>query len=289
MNELINDIMLLIAQSDHEKALKKIIATLKGERVADRFIQALGNYNGYLRNYTDGLIEDDTFNVKKAGIRASIRIVIEDLPLEFVERIFAALSDEQPAKNRAIPLTLLFAGASPRDQEPVRVAKDAQLLQDVTAHIRETKLTIGQTIYGATFEKFVSEIVSVRPQIVHFSGHGYPGGLIFEDNSGYTKLISADSVERFFKGYPDIKLVFLSACYSVSTSEKLAATKSFAIGYKGLITDQVSQKFISAFYSALAHGEDYLQSYRLAQIIVINEQAPENSIPDLYSAGQKIS
>ena len=63
-----------------------------------------------------------------------------------------------------------------------------------------------------------------EPNIVHFSGHGAgEEGLVFEDETGKTKLVETEALGRLFELFADsIQCVVLNACYSEIQAKAIA-------------------------------------------------------------------
>ena len=57
-------------------------------------------------------------------------------------------------------------------------------------------------------------------QVVHFSGHGAPDGLAFEDDLGHTDFVTDDQLVDLLRGRP-VRLVVLNACETETIAEQL--------------------------------------------------------------------
>lgn len=106
-------------------------------------------------------------------------------------------------------------------------------------------------------DDIVSALRRTRPQVVHFSGHGSKGGLVFTSPDGHRKqLVDGAALKRTFELFQkDIRLVVLSACYSRDQAAALADLVGCAVGTSGGIGDEDAIRFDAAFYGYLACGE----------------------------------
>ena len=52
-------------------------------------------------------------------------------------------------------------------------------------------------LLSATFDMFMRALVS-EPAIIHFAGHGYPEGIIIEDDKGQGEVIENDILKMIF-------------------------------------------------------------------------------------------
>lgn len=109
------------------------------------------------------------------------------------------------------------------------------------------------------------EILNSRPDVLHFSGHGDSGLLVFEDTAGKAVAVSGDDLAGLVELVSTIKCVVLNACFSDSVSKLISPHVEAVIGCDVSIGDTAAILFTRAFYRALAHGESYQQSYLLAK------------------------
>lgn len=109
-------------------------------------------------------------------------------------------------------------------------------------------------------------MLDFKPNIVHFCGHGEgTDGIAFEDETGSTRLVSAEALAGFFELFADkVECVLLNACYSEVQARAIAQHIDYVIGMKVGIGDTAAIEFAVAFYDALGAGESIKFAYRLA-------------------------
>lgn len=102
-----------------------------------------------------------------------------------------------------------------------------------------------------------------NPTIVHFSGHGAgKDGLVLEDSSGRSVLVSEDALARLFKAFQtQIECVILNACYSEIQANAIHQHIDCVVGMNQAIGDQAAIKFAVGFYRALGAGTFYDQCF----------------------------
>jgi CHAT domain-containing protein len=100
---------------------------------------------------------------------------------------------------------------------------------------------------------FRRAMLDLKPQIVHFSGHGEgEKGIAFEDEAGKTKLVDAEALAGLFKLFADsVECVILNACYSKVQAAAIARHIPYVIGMSQAIGDQAAIEFSVGFYDAL--------------------------------------
>ncbi|MFY9823556.1 MAG: tetratricopeptide repeat protein [Thermoanaerobaculia bacterium] len=138
-----------------------------------------------------------------------------------------------------------------------------------------------------TVEDLVETVRAERPTAIHFSGHGAPGALAFEDEEGREQTVRIDDLvtrlrKRVDSGLPP--LFYLASCHGNDPGSRGAAEpkegKSGAessaarlhregvpqvVGYYGPIVDELSTRAEVAFYRALAEGETTRYAVRQAR------------------------
>ncbi len=122
------------------------------------------------------------------------------------------------------------------------------------------------TAEAVRYGDFSQQILAVRPNIVHFSGHGTgEDGLVLEDQSGKVKLISSQAVAGLFQLFADtVECVVLNACYFQVQAEAIAQHIPYVVGMRQAIGDRAAIEFAIAFYDAIGAGRDYEFAYNYA-------------------------
>jgi len=127
-----------------------------------------------------------------------------------------------------------------------------------------------------------------KPDIVHFSGHGYPSSeLVFEDNSGNSHTVSPDALSQLFSLLKEnIHCVVLNACYTEEMAEAIAQHIDCVIGMSQVIGDTAAISFVAAFYLALGYGRDVKTAFDLGRVQINLENLDEQDRPILVAPNQ---
>ncbi|HEX5270816.1 MAG TPA: CHAT domain-containing protein, partial [Gemmataceae bacterium] len=122
-----------------------------------------------------------------------------------------------------------------------------------------------------TLDDLAATAARVGPCGVHFSGHGGPGSLVFEDDDGAARVVPvAELAERLRRDMPNGRLppfFYLACCHGDGGAELSAARLHRAgvaqvVGYSGPIQDALSTRAEAALYGALAAGHTTRQAVR---------------------------
>jgi hypothetical protein len=79
-----------------------------------------------------------------------------------------------------------------------------------------------RTEWAVKLSEFTDHLLNIKPQIVHFSGHGGNGAIFFEDQLGMAVPRSADGLAGLIEAIGNVECVVLNACHSADLG---AATK----------------------------------------------------------------
>ena len=219
---------------------------------------------------------------------------VERSELDVVREIVVEGAPEVPDPTGAFSVAVSIA--APEDQVALKYEDEALRLQ-------QALLPLGHGIAFAelgTVDDLAALAEKMEPQALHFSGHGLPGQLVFEDELGCSRRLRIDELVSQLntrlsqagtqKRFP--RLFFLASCHGVSgtvTADPEAGTRSpmeresrdlgtalgegpstaaalhragFAqvLGYFGPVSDALCTRAESVFYQALAQGKSTLQA-----------------------------
>ena len=188
--------------------------------------------------------------------------------------LFGIEGDDQMARlEQAVRMmnreTVLVLNATPDDQGQLRADKEGALLerQLETVKNRERDLHIVQK-FAVRLQDIQKELLNNRPKILHFSGHGDEGVLVFEKDDGTTAVLDGDVLAEILEVYGDLECLVLHACYTESVARACAKHVRVVIGSTDAINDETAPKFTYAFYQALANGRPYENAFKAGQVEV---------------------
>jgi len=123
----------------------------------------------------------------------------------------------------------------------------------------------------------------VKPDIVHFSGHGGAEGLVLVSSDGKgPHHVGAAALEQFFRAYRgQIRVVVLNACHSHAQAAAIAEAVGCAIGTPSSISDNAAIAFSAAFYSSIAYGNSVQVAFDQARATLNMEDFAEDEWPVL--------
>lgn len=160
---------------------------------------------------------------------------------------------------------ILILAANPKDTSHLRLDEE---VRDIKEALKRSDLRNQFTVEQQWATRPLDlrrALLSVKPQIVHFCGHGEgKAGLALEDNAGKAKLVSTEALSDLFEIFAGTtKCVLLNACYAKEQAEAIVYHIDYVIGMNQAIKDTAAIAFSVGFYDALGAGEPIEIAYKL--------------------------
>lgn len=186
-------------------------------------------------------------------------------------------------RTEPAPRTILFLSANPNGTDHLQLEKEAKGIQAGLAQATYRDNFRFEQIWAATPEDMLMGILKIKPQVVHFSGHGSEeDGLVMENEDGQPCLLRADKLSEIFSNFTEfVQCVILNACFSEVQAEAIAQYVPYTIAMHQAISDRAAIKFSEGFYTALAEGDDFNQAFRLACTLIEVLDIPQELTPVL--------
>ena len=120
-------------------------------------------------------------------------------------------------------------------------------------------------------------ILDVKPQIIHFCGHGEREGLVLEDEKGKAKTVSNIFVVDLLSKFADrIECVLLNACDSEPLADEIAKHINYAIGMNRAVFDDAAIAFTKGFYDTLGAGDPIKCAFEVGRNAVLGQVSTRN-------------
>lgn len=198
------------------------------------------------------------------------------------------------------PLRILAMASSPKDYEPLDLARERRNLAQAVAPLLQAALLEIDWLALATLDALREQLLKRTYHIFHFIGHGgfddreQDGVLIFENANQYANRVSGERLAVVLGNHRTLRLAILNACEGARTSEQdpfagtaltLVRTGNLpaVIAMQFEISDIAAIQFASGFYSALAANRPVDAAVSQGrQAIFTNDNDVEWSTPVLY-------
>ena len=177
---------------------------------------------------------------------------------------------------------ILILSANPKDTSPLRLAEEVREIQAGLERAKKREQFEIISRLAMRPEDLQRTLLDYEPEIIHFSGHGNGDrGLVLENNSGESQLVSAKSLAGLFKLFQNIECVVLNACYSEVQAKAISEHINCVVGMKQEIGDKAAIKFAVGFYDALGAGRAYNDAFEFGCNSIDLAGIPEYSTPVL--------
>jgi CHAT domain len=176
----------------------------------------------------------------------------------------------------------LFLAANPASTNRLAIDEEMRAIEQKVRAAKHRDALVFQSNWAVQPDDLLQLLNQYRPQIVHFSGHGSHIGLYLAGTDGQIKLVTTQALAALFKTLRDnIRLVFLSACYSREQAQALVKTIDCVVGMKESIHDDAATVFASSFYRAIGFGLSIQAAFDQGRTALLLEGIPEEDIPEL--------
>lgn len=178
--------------------------------------------------------------------------------------------------------TILILAANPKDTSRLRLDQEVREIDNGLQRARRRDEFILKQVWAVRRRDFRRAMLDLKPNIVHFCGHGSGEGIAFEGENGLAKFMSVEALSGFFELFADtVECVVLNACYSEVQAKAIAKHIPYVVGMNKAIGDAAAIEFSVAFYDALGAGKSIEFAYKLACNAIQLSGLPENLTPIL--------
>lgn len=127
-------------------------------------------------------------------------------------------------------------------------------------------------------------LLTHRPHIVHFSGHGSKQHrIVFNGLHGHAKKVDQQGLTDVFALYNShVRLVLLNACFTKAQARSISEVVNYSIGTSRAIGDRVGVAFAGAFYRALGFGWPIRAAFESAKAELALTKTPRSRGIELF-------
>ena len=127
-------------------------------------------------------------------------------------------------------------------------------------------------------------LLTYRPHIVHFSGHGSKQHkIILGGLNGRGRMVDQQGLTDVFALYNShVRLVLLNACFTKTQARSISEVVNYSIGTSRAIGDKVCVAFAGAFYRALGFGRSIRDAFESAKAELALTKIPRSRGIELF-------
>ena len=202
-----------------------------------------------------------------------------------------ATAPEEPippdtSRNRPVPVPskILFLASNPIEATHLHIDREVRQIEEGLRLSSTSGPGIQlRTRWAVRARDLRRALMEEEPDIVHFSGHGSPSGILLETDDGTPKTVGTKALGNLFSLFcGQVQCVVLNACYTEAQAQVLLkAGIPYVTGMRGSIPDRAALAFSVAFYDALAAGRDYTFAHQYARTAIELDGFPCSDVPFL--------
>lgn len=181
-------------------------------------------------------------------------------------------------------IRVLFLAADPfRDRAKLELEAEMRAIRRALKRGKAHDTLELESHFGTRPRDLQAALLDYQPDIVHFSGHGGKGGVLYlSDAAGNPTAVDKAALGKLFDLLDGgVRVVVLNACHTHAIVEVLRDIVDYAIGTNHAISDDAAFTFSQAFYTALASGAGVQQAFDLAVNQLELDGSDESAVPVL--------
>lgn len=134
--------------------------------------------------------------------------------------------------------------------------------------------------HAAQIDDVARSLLNEEYRIVHFSGHGTKDGLVFENESGKSQIVTVNAMADLLSSYsPPVECVLLNAC---NTYVHKALNVPYTIAMSDHISDLGAIEFARGFYDAIGAGKNIEFAYEEGCRRIKLKNLPDSRVPKIF-------
>lgn len=196
--------------------------------------------------------------------------------------------DGRRAPKPESKLTVLYLTSAPESEDALRTEAEMRRVQEAirgSAYRNKVALHL-RPAAGAT--TILDGLNDLRPQVVHFSGHGDDDGILLDDGkmakSTGLFLDYATLANALDASDTPPSLVVLNACNSLKGARKLLKAAKAVIAMADSISDQGAGAFAAQFYAAVASAQPVGKALQQAVVALqMSAHVADSKLPKIVS------
>ncbi len=268
---------------------------------AQNQLDYLARYGLIVRDDNDGSVEDGSHYVysKESNVRAHRKNIVKygdkpalakGVPTKRNPAV-KAVSVRTVTRNilrRRKQLNVLYSTANPDAKSPLRV--DAEMRQ-VQEAVRGSRLRDNIALHyrpAANLKSIMDGLNDLAPGIVHFSGHGYSGGIAVDHAKVKRPSGKIVTFELLAKAIAAVdtppQVIVLNSCHSAGAKKAFLPPARAVIAMGDSISDLAATAFAAQFYAAVAAGQSLKAAFAQGVVAVEAVSLNEAKTPQLILA-----
>jgi hypothetical protein len=182
-------------------------------------------------------------------------------------------------------VTVLFITAEAEGVPHLRVDKEIREIQEKVRASELRESIAFEYRPAARVTDLIGHLNEVKPDIIHFSGHGADAGLAFQDENDELQLLTNEQLDRILEVCPcPLGLAVFNSCDSAEQARLASQRLPAAVGMTESIEDEAARVFAGQLYNSLGFGQSLGLAFKQAKLQVELTLGKLSGDPELFVA-----
>lgn len=261
---MLNTIKGLIGEGKTQEAISQMSKLASGNAdIKNGVIQLSGQYAQANFAYAMGLTESSAHLSTLTKVNFGLLSLLDQMQSQGLLSGGTLLSDSEYEGPKT---KLLFLAANPVDASAhLQLEKEYLEIRKIFKNHRD-KFSITEE-FDVTLDTFFEAIYREKPNIIHLSGFAEEAGIYLLQKQDHTSfLIPYEFLAPAFKMLKEsVECVFFNTGMSNLFSKVVSRVIPYAIGIRGMVSDEEAISFSSGFYAALALEKNYEKAFQMGR------------------------
>jgi hypothetical protein len=186
-------------------------------------------------------------------------------------------------------LRLLYLAANPTPHAQLRLDREIRVIERKIRDSPHRDRIAVDACWATSADDLQGVLLDRSPHIIHFSGHGEPGGVVLESPLRGVGVAGPEALAVLLRianrDVHRVRAIVLNACHSAAQLERLCEVVDCAIGMSAGIPDDVAISFSAAFYQAVSSGRSLQDAFMLAKARLQIECPEYSHVPQIRARG----
>lgn len=165
------------------------------------------------------------------------------------------------ASEEPCTMRILFLAANPRSTTRLDLEEELRSLEIELRGVKHRDKIVCKARHAVRPDDLIRYVREDKPNVLHFSGHGTPEGIILRNDTGGDTSVAGKALERFLKDR-GVELVVLNSCYSEHQAQAIRGAVKTVVGTTDSVVDEAARRFAVAFYRTLGDGFSVKEAFR---------------------------
>lgn len=198
-----------------------------------------------------------------------------------------------PKSSTAVRLKIAILMTNPDGRAPLQTGIEARTIEMAVRSEGDPRAVDVKILAAPTIDTMINMLNSYDPDIIHFSGHGGSGTLLFDNENvgddGGT-VLDFDMVARVIEATRSKpKLLVLVACDTVEGADRFLKSTPIVVAMADSVGDDAATEFSRRFYQSIGARATVHESIQQAKLVMESKGMSDYNLPTLLTSNSELA